>query len=71
MRRYFEIRSLDDADIGYIYKRETGRSFPMLKLEMLERYREGYLRRRTDGPYFLRRCMNHDFIEANSHFRVC
>ncbi len=71
MRRYFEIRSLDDADIGYIYKRETGRSFPMLKLEMMERYREGYLRRRTDGPYFLRRCMNRDFIEANSHFRVC
>lgn len=71
MRRYFEIRSLDDADIGYIYERETNQSFPMLKLEMLKRYREGYLQRRTDGPYFLRRCMNQDFIEANSHFRVC
>lgn len=71
MRRYFEIISLDDWKTPYIYEEETGYSFGDLRMSMINRYRLGYLRRRTDGPYFLRRCMNHDFIEANSHFRVC
>lgn len=71
IHRYFEIVSLDDWKTPYIYEKETGRSFTDLRMSMFNRYRLGYLRRRTDGPYFLRRCMNDDLIAANSHIRVC
>lgn len=70
IRRYFEILQLDDTGTIQVYERETGLKFSNLKYEMLKRYQVGYLRRKTDGPYFLRRCMNQDLIEANSHFRV-
>ena len=71
IHRYFKIVSLDDWKTPYIYEKETGCSFGDLKMSMVNRYRLGYLRRRTDGPYFLRRCMNYDLIAANSNIRVC
>lgn len=70
-RRYYRIIQFDEDDIGYIYEKETNRSFYDLKIEVIRLYREGYLRRKTDGPYFMRKCMNEDFIACNSNVRVC
>lgn len=69
--RYFKIIQLDDKDTVRIYEKETKLSFNDLRFEMIKRYQEGYLHRRTDGPYFLRRCMNQDLIASNSNVRVC
>lgn len=68
--RYFKIMSLDDVSLPCIYEAETNLSFPALIAEVIKRYREGYLRRKTDGSYFMRRCMNEDFIKADSYIRV-
>ena len=71
IHRYFRIIRLDDDDLQYIYENETGKPVYLLRMQMMEQYREGYLRRKTDGPYFMRRCMNNDFRAVDSHFRVC